>query len=150
MHADDLSRPKYNLRLIKERIKSAESQIRNYKIPLTKGLNGLSLYSKSDYTYFLALLKAFKIDFSKFIVTNDEEFRECMACLVGPFWALAEETNKNLSFNLSKDNIICVHTFRNGYHSEDVSTAFEYTLNGEIGRAVQQECRDRSRMPSSA
>ena len=24
------------------------------------------------------------------------------------------------------------------------------TLNGEIGRAVQQECRDRSRMPSSA
>ena len=142
MHADDLSKPKYNLRLIKERIKRAESQIRNYKIPLTKGLNGLSLYSKSDYTYFLALLKAFKIDFSKFIVTNDEEFRECMACLVGPFWALAEETNKNLSFNLSKDNIICVHTFRNGYHSEDVSTAFEYTLENKIIKDIQIRFND--------
>src|SRR5205085_7917605 len=27
---------------------------------------------------------------------------------------------------------------------------FNIWLNGEIGRAVQQECRDRSRMPSSA
>ncbi|MEQ3278054.1 hypothetical protein [Bacteroides thetaiotaomicron] len=142
MYPDGLSKQKYNLRLIKERIKKAESQIRNYKIPLTKGLNGLSLYSKSDYTYFLALLKAFKIDFSKFIVTNDEEFRECMACLVGPFWALAEETNKNLSFNLSKDNIICVHTFRNGYHSEDVSTAFEYTLENKIIKDIQIRFND--------
>lgn len=137
MYSDDLSKQKYNLRLIKERIKKAESQIRNYKIPLTNGLNELSLYSKSDYTYFLALLKVFKIDFSKFIVTNDEKFRECMACLVGPFWALAGETNKYLFFNFSKDNIICTHTFRNGYHSEDVSTAFEYKVENKIIKDIQ-------------
>ena len=137
MYPDGLSKQKYNLRLIKERIKKAESQIRNYEIPLTNGLNELSLYSKSDYTYFLALLKVFKIDFSKFIVTNDEKFRECMACLVGPFWALAGETNKYLFFNLSKDNIICTHTFRNGYHSEDVSTAFEYTVENKIIKDIQ-------------
>lgn len=142
MTLDDLSNQKYNLRLIKERIKKSESQIRNYKIALANGLNGYSLYSKSDYTYFLALLKVFRIDFSKFIVTNDEKFRECMACLVGPFWALAEEANKNLSFSVSKDNIICTNTFRNGYHTENVSTTFEYKVENKIIKDIKIRFND--------
>src|SRR5438094_10280072 len=31
-----------------------------------------------------------------------------------------------------------------------LGTSAAFSLAGEIGRAVQQECRDRSRMPSSA
>src|SRR5258708_35648100 len=33
---------------------------------------------------------------------------------------------------------------------ENVSVSCAYTQGKQIGRAVQQECRDRSRMPSSA
>ena len=43
---------------------------------------------------------------------------------------------------MSKDNIICVHTFRNGYHSEDVSTAFEYTLENKIIKDIQIRFND--------
>src|SRR5205814_6836931 len=39
--------------------------------------------------------------------------------------------------------------FRVGIKS-NISTNRNNLISGEIGRAVQQECRDRSRMPSSA
>ena len=135
---DDSSKQNYNLRLIKERIKKSESQIRDYIIPLEKGLNGLSLPLKSDYTHFLALLKVFKIDYSTFIITNNnDQFRKCIACLVGPYWALAEKRNGNLSLTFNKDNIICTYDLRNGYRNDKVSTAFEYTIENKIIKDIK-------------
>src|SRR5207249_12228221 len=40
--------------------------------------------------------------------------------------------------------------FRHGATSKSRSNTDNNTVGMEIGRAVQQECRDRSRMPSSA
>ena len=57
--------------------------------------------------------------------------------LDGPgFKGDAPGSDKNTGFSLPHDP------------RSDLVLVFE--ANGEIGRAVQQECRDRSRMPSSA
>lgn len=127
MQLDKTRKLKNNLRLIKERIDRSESLIRDYVIKLNKGFSGLSLSTKSDYTIFLALLKVFNFQLSDFVVDNSK-FRDSMACLVGPFWALAVEKNNCLSFNLNNQNLICNYSYKNGLRSETKSTTFQYEI----------------------
>lgn len=127
MQLDKTRKLKNNLRLIKERIDRSESLIRDYIIKLDKGLSGLSLSTKSDYTIFLALLKVFNFRLSDFVV-DSSIFRDSMACLVGPFWALAVEKNNCLSFNLNNQNLICSYSYKNGLRSETNSTTFQYEI----------------------
>src|SRR5260370_897069 len=42
------------------------------------------------------------------------------------------------------------YSYSNNIWQNDRDHLLAFTLNVQIGRAVQQECRDRSRMPSSA
>eukprot|EP00456_Euglypha_rotunda_P048816 TRINITY_DN3912_c0_g1_i5.p1 TRINITY_DN3912_c0_g1~~TRINITY_DN3912_c0_g1_i5.p1 ORF type:complete len:187 (-),score=29.30 TRINITY_DN3912_c0_g1_i5:12-488(-) len=48
------------------------------------------------------------------------------------------------------DNVDALKKRLEVYHKETTPVLAYYKKRGKIGRAVQQECRDRSRMPSSA
>src|SRR5438445_4212963 len=69
------------------------------------------------------------------------------------FSAFHDETGR---LNVDRMNIISndgsnkLNRSRKARVSYKVQRTINASLNAEIGRAVQQECRDRSRMPSSA
>src|SRR5262245_63335155 len=72
-------------------------------------------------------------------------FRSCVSKNVSVSCAYTQGKREQLSgFNRTIDAINNVFRKFSAFHDETGR------LNVEIGRAVQQECRDRSRMPSSA
>src|SRR5256885_13035801 len=61
----------------------------------------------------------------------------------------AEGLTKRSAVGFLLRSLIMFQTFISRHNSNFFSDKLEKSLN-KIGRAVQQECRDRSRMPSSA
>lgn len=86
-----------NLRIIRERIIKAKDFIKETRIQLTKQLQGKYIPAKSAFTYFLSLLKSFKIDFQLF---RGSLPKGEITSLVGIDWYIVGEFAEDIVFDI--------------------------------------------------
>lgn len=91
-----------NLRIIRERIIKAKDLIKETRIQLTKQLQGKYIPAKSAFTYFLSLLKNFKIDFQLF---RESLHRDEIISLIGIDWYIVGEIADDIIFKWSRGHL---------------------------------------------
>lgn len=90
---------KKNLRIIKERIFSADSLIKKIEIHLEKPIENIYVITDSLFIYLLSLFKTFDIDFVTQEVSS--ELKKELIFIIGKYWILAGKFNINIDYEVN-------------------------------------------------
>ncbi len=97
---DDDKSIESNLRIIKQRIKSTKSLIRPIEIPLSIWIPQMYISSNSAFTYLLALLKNFDLEFNSIY---EEKTQIELMFIIGKYWILLHLFENKIKFQLQNN-----------------------------------------------